>query len=995
MSNLSLLFKQYASDPTLCGDIILADIAAATGNEIVEANNAFVMLMEMTTHLASQNLMTQQLGLKRRYASLATSFEDIYLHMTPHDIQSMFAKPTTATMRISILVESLLAGAVNVGAYREAVIPKYSEIHVDDLVFSLSRAVSIRIFNNRIFKVSYVDDSGIHADLAMLNNNQTYARQDGALWLTFIVNVEQVNYSEVTLSALSGIMFNETVSYTDQLSSIQLQYWRNGAYQTLPLTLTSRVYDPLTPHAIVSPNIETKRISLFIPSMYTVGDVSGNIKVTVGTTIGDIDRVFTHYTAEDYLYNLDSNIYQITAAESAFIGTAKLFEITSPLSGGRDALTKEDIRSRIISRSNGGQNRPITRAQTSTLLDDYGMSLVMYQEGIGGRTYIILDDTPHPTKNGQVPTPVDTVSYYDGTGALSSIPSQSDDYIYKLAKQQTYTGARSRIVPYDTQLPVGALTLTTHYDQLVLLPNVKVFDTSITLTPDTLFVYDGSSISPTLVLVSDVDNMSSDAKVNLLNMNPYVFSLFYYGISPNNGQWNITPWVLNTPSVHISDRVDADASIANIFVRTHADVLKTSAGFTLRVYCSDIAATNVYTHSDTTVFVRIQTPSVFFPGTTSNQGNEILLQATSHIEDDLMVYEVDIASNFQLTETHLGLVHNLETYFIEGTVWVDLIYCLNTKPVGYVGELGSLITNTVVGAMLHERLYVSFAEPLKHLWVNPHGIGDRVMYKTHEFDVPYTVTETTLHSTVAEAIPFEFNDACEVVYKPIVTTNTTVIENNQIVYKHRKGDLILDVLGRPIPINTDYQQLTFDIMCVDARAVYCTDTTIIDQMDLVVRDITYKATTVVDNITPQMLERTTLLYRPIRTIGETIAYNGNKSVGTIELSVRPVVVLGITTEVYNDAAARKRLQDMTVQTLNLSLARPTISYDRILVDLKQVYGQSVISVKVNNLPKIIYDRPITIQDKTVQCVVDVQLAQSPNGPLTLTDYITVQYSVIT
>jgi hypothetical protein len=994
MPNLSLRFKQYVSDPTLCGDIILSDIMAATGNEVVEANNAFVMLMEMTTHLASQNLITNQLGLKRRYASLATTFEDIYLHMTPHDIYSMFAKPTSASMRVSVLVESLLAGAVNVGAYREAIIPKYSEVHVDDLVFSLSRAVSIRIYNNRIFKVSYVDDSGIHADIAMLNSNQTYTRSDGALWLTFVIDVEQVNYHEVTLSALSGLTFDEQVSYTDQLSSIHLQYWKNNAYQTLPLTLTNRVYDPLTPYAIITPNIETKRVSLFVPSMYTSGDVSGNIKVTIGTTLGDIDRVFTHYTPEDYLYNLDTNVHQVTASEAAFIATAKLFEITSPLSGGRDALTKESIRSRIISRSNGNQNRPITRAQMNSVLADYGMSLVMYQEGIGGRTYIILDDTPHPTKNGQVPTPIDTISYYDGTGALSSIPSQSDDYIYKLAKQQTYTGASSRLIPYDTQLPVGTLTLTTHYDQLVLLPNVKVFSTGITLTPDTLFVYEGSSISPTSVLVSDVDAMTHDAKVNLLNMNPYVFSLFYYGISPNNGQWTIISWTLNTPSVHISDRVDADPAMANIFVRTHADVLKTNAGFTLRVYCTDIVATNVYTHTDTTLFVRIQTPSIFFPGTTSNQGNDILLQATSHVEDDLMVYEVDIASDFQLTETHIGLVHNLETYFIEGTAWVDLIYCLNTKPVGYVGELGSLITDTTVGAMLHERLYTSFGEPLKHLWVNPHGIGDKVMYKTHESDVPYTVTETTLHSTVAEAIPFEFNDACEVVYKPIVTTNTTVMENNQIVYKHRKGDLVLDILGRPIPINTDYQQLTFDVMCVDARAVYCTDATILDQMDLVVRDITYKATTVVESITPQMLERTTLLYRPIRTIGETIAFNGDKSVGAIALSVRPVVVLGVTAEVYNDATSRKRLQDMTVQTLNLSLARPTISYDRILVDLKQVYGTSVISVKVNNLPDIIYDRPITLKDDTVQCVVDVQLIQSPNGPLTLADYITVQYNVI-
>jgi len=992
MSHISTRFKQFVADPARCSQVILEDLMNVTGKEVVDANNAFVMLLEMSTHLASQNLLANEIGLQRRYACLATTFQDLYPHLAPADIHNVFAKPTHSAMRISILMESLLATAINKGTYREAVIPKYTEITVDELVFSIDRAISIKIYANRIFKVEYIGGEDIHADVAMINSEITYMRQDGTLWVTFVLDVQQVNYTEVTLSGVSGSVFNEVVRYTNQLSSLEVLYL-DGVYKPMQLALTRRAHDPLTPTAIITLDAVNKAIGIMIPSIY-MANITGNIKVVIGDTLGDTDRVFSHYSMSDYTISLDTGTFNTTAEEAAFLSATSVAESISPLSGGRDALTFTQLRATILNRSFGHPELPISRTQFTNHLANHGLNAVLYEEGVGGRTYVVIDDTPHPTLKPLTPMALTVETYDDFNDSLTKLPTVPTDHLDKLAKYQTFDGLRSRSIPYDTQLPIGTMTLAVHYNELKELSNVLEFPNGLTLTASTLFTISGTNIIPTVITAAEIGALSTDTKVSVLNNNRYLFSLFYYSIKPNNGQWEIMPWSVSSPSVHIEDRIQADSSIPTLFRRDGYEIFKRDTGYVVRAVCDDIGSSNILSHTDTKVYLRLATPTVMLPEATASQGEIIHYLMDSYLEAGKMIYEVVIPCTWQFTDKYLQIVNESSTYLIDSTMWMDVVYCLNTPLLGYTGELASLVPDTTVAAMLHERIYVTFAEPLPNLWTNPHGVGDRLVYMRHPADVPYTVSESTAHSSIAEVIPFQIDDACNIVYKPTTVTSSTLIVDNKVVYKHRKGDLMLDPQGRPIPVNSDYQQIVFDIVCVDARAIYCTDTNVIDQLNLVERDIAYKCTSVILQLLPHTLERTNLFYRPIRTVGETKVSSSKQTSAVIPLNIRPTVVLGVREAVYTDSLARARLQNLTVQTINTSLTRETISYDRILSDLRAVYGASVISVKVNNLPDVFYTSAIHLEDISAACTVDVQLVSTAQGTLSLSDYISMEYIIV-
>ena len=992
MSKISTQFKQFVADPTRCAQVILEDLMYINDTELVDANNAFVMLMEMSTHLASQSMIANELGLQRRYACLATTAEDLYPHLAPSDIQNVFAKPTSSKMRISILIESLLANAVNKGTYREAIIPKYTEITVDELVFSIDRAISIKVYANRIFKVEYVDGGDIHADVALLNSELTYMRSDGSLWVTFLLDVQQVDYTETTLSIVSSTVFNEVISYNNQLCHLEVLYYDEG-YRPMQLALTRRAHDPLTPTAVITLNPVTKAIGVMIPPIYTA-NITGNIKIVVGSTLGDTDRVFSHYNTSDYTISLDTGVYNTTAEEAAFLSATSIAECISPLSGGRDALTFTQLRESILSRSFGHPELPISRAQFSAHLANHGLNSILYEEGVGGRTYVIVDDTPHPTLKPLTPFPLTVDDYNDFNSGFVAIPSLPADHLDKLAKYQTFEGKRSRSIPYDTQLPIGTMTFAAHYTELKELDNVLEFATGLTVTASTLFTVSGTSVVPTTITATEIGTLNTDTKVSVLNNNRYLFSLFYYSIKPNNGQWEIMPWSVASPSIHITDRIQADSSIPTLFKREGYEVFKRDTGYVVRVICSDIGESNILAHTDTTVYLRLATPFALLPEAGSNQGEVIYYAMSSYLEAGKMVYETVIPCTWQFASKYMQVTNDNATYLIDSTMWIDVVYCLNTPLIGYTGVLAGLVPDTTVAVMLHERIYTTFAEPLPSLWTNPHGVGDRLIYMRHPADVPYTVSESTAHSTIAEVIPFQIDDACNIVYKPSTVTSTTLVVDNKVVYKHRKGDLMLDAQGRPIPVNSDYQQIVFDLVCVDARAVYCTDTNVIDQLNLIERDIVYKSNTVIPQLTPYMLERTNLYYRPIRTTGEGTVLSNKQVTAVIPLNIRPTVILGVREAVYTDSLAKARLQNLTVQTINTSLTRKTISYDRILADLRAVYGSSVISVRVNNLPDVFYNAAVQLEDTSAACTVDVQLVATPQGTLSLSDYIVMEYVIV-
>lgn len=994
MSYISTKFKQLISDPSRCSDFILSDLLNVTGIEVVDASNAFVMLLEASTHLASQNWTSNELGLKKRYACLATTFEELYPHLATPDLQYIFARPCTSTVRFSILVESLLSNAVAVGSYREAIIPKYTEVRVDDLTFSIDSAISIKVYNNRVFKVEYVDGSLIHADISQINSVATYTRMDGTLWLTFEVAVQQLDYTSFLFNSIPSLAFNEHVVYTDQLSSIEVLYKSNSVYVPMKLALNARVYDPLTPTAILVPDTQSKTIQVFIPPMYTQSLVTGSIKVIVGSTKGDIDRVFSQYTEGDHSVGIDTDIILSSTKEAAFLSSTFMSKVTSPLDGGRDALSFDKLRERVVSRAFGNKMLPITRSQFANMLSDSGLTSLLYKEGVGGRTYIVTDDTPHPTlPNTQPPLPLEQYLYDDSVTLPTAFPAIPADYLDVLAKGQTYTGVRSTIAQYDTFLPIGCMTLNTRYEALVAIPGVNSFPYRLTITPSALFIQAGTNIAPTLLTSQEVDLLSDDSKVSILNKDNYLFTMFYYAIEHSNEQWMITPWSLNKPFINITDRIESDPSLPDIFKQVDYSVYTTAEGFVVTLNVESITQTGVYLPSDTFCYLRIQTEQSYVQGVSSYQGEVIYIPMTISDNGTVTSYQGLIPTMFELTPDKIGVTYNGTTVYIDGKVWVDVLYGLNSKPVGYLGNSQHLLPEQSKALMLYERIHLTLGHALSNLWTNVHSPVGKIEYLRYTEDEPYMVTADDSYTSISEVLPFSIGEDCKITYKPSHTTTQVLIIDNEIVYKHRAGDLKLDAVGRPIPITQDTQVIEFDLACVNAKVMYATDTDVLEHLSLVQTDIVHKCTYTIPELLSRSLERTHLYYRPIKTVGEALCYKDGASVGSMDLSLKPRVVLRVPAYTYSDTSARKKLQDITVRTVNLSLSRSVIGLERLISDLYQVYGSSVIAVAVYGLPDVLTTGAVSFNDPTVKAVVGVSLQPTPSNSLSLVDNISVEFEL--
>lgn len=981
MSVISTRFTSLVGDPTRCLDMILQDLND-TGVEVVDASNAFVLLMETTTQLASQNWINNEIGLRRRYASLASNYSELYPHMSSTDIHLLFAQPTSTAVRVSILLESLLVNAVNTGQYREAIIPRYTEIVVDDLYFSLDLPVSIKVYNNRIFKASYVGGTTLHTDVLQVNGGATYSRPDGSLWVSFEIEVRQQNWTPYTLNAISGITFNEQVSYTDQLSSLEIRYMKDGVYVPMHLSLGSSVYDPLVPTAIVTIDTQLKAIAIFIPSIYTLNGVSGNIQVIIGTTLGDVDRVFTHYTPDDYQINLDTSQYTTTTKESAFLASTSTVEIIRPLDGGRDAMSFNALRSRILNRGFGSPDLPITKSQVSGYLSDLGLTSVIYEEGIGGRTYVITDDTPHPTVNGQPPL---SDTYYSDVTQPTTLPAVPDDYLAILAKQLTYAGKRSRAIPYDTQLSIGALTITLSYQELINLPSAVTMNNKVVITPGTLFVASGTDVTVANISPSVIDALPVASKLSVLNSNDYLFSMFYYLVEPIGGEWRITPWSMNIPEITIIDSIASDSTLPDMFKRQASSIYKIDNAYLVSVSVTSIATTGVYASTDT--FAVLKIPVLTATGTTV-----VTVDATITDDGIYTTYEFEIPLSGELSSTAIGITVD-GNQMVSGELWVDIIYGLLAKPLSFQGALGDIMSDPALAPLLQERMYLTLATPLPNLWTNSHSLGDRINYLTYEADEPYVITTSDTSTSMAESVPFIITSGCEIQYKPVQTTTTVVTVNNEIAYKHRKGDLVLDSLGRPIPSIVAGNQISFDMIFVDARAVYCTDSAIFDQLELVQADIVNKCTTVIPKVYPYMLERTSLYYRPIRTIGDAVLVN-TTMVGTCPTNIKPIITLGVSSTTFADSVMKRQLADLTVATINLSLTRDIISQDKVIADLYGVYGSSVITVKVEGLPEVLSRVSASIKDKSTRVIVSGKIITASDQTLTLADNIVINYVIV-
>jgi len=938
----------YTKDPSRVIDDVLTDLERSRDIEIVDSSNAFILLMEMATILAADSINNIELSLQTRFANLALNMKELYPHLNSTDIKQLLAQPTRTQLTVNILLPSFKANAVWLADENchIAVIPKRTEINVDDLVFSLDRAVEVRLYHNHVVKVRYLEDNlhtSIHADLALINNPVVLNDANQEPWMRFSLDIRQIDYYTYSYAVPPTYGVREVISYTDQLSSIEVLYLDNDQQKPMDISFSDKVYNSSTPTAIVEINSQQQTVTIVIPPIYILdGAVAGSILVVIGTTKGDIDRVMDNYNITDYTVapQQSSSLIALTAQEQAFLNVDYFVYISKPLDGGRQALSFKEIQQRITTRAFGPPEQPITKSQLAANLNDLGYRIVKYEGGVSGRTYVVTDDIP-------------------------SVPD----------------------LPFSSSLGIGMMSITTSMSDLSKLPGTIVFKDSITILPTQLYSYNGTAIDPVFDSpLTIAASTSKSERVALINSRKYLFSPLYYSVTIHQqDKLKVTPWSLNRPKVDYIDRKDSNSILPDIFDRKSATLLTTDTGFQLVIQLTRLQDTAMLNPTDSFALLRYQ----------ANDANVYYLNAVVSEDSVYMYYSFDIPSSFYLTDTQISLTFTNDI-LVDAKLPVSIIYGLNTKPATYLNtDIDDLLSPALINkaALLHEVFHLTLGTPLPGLWTDARVLNRTPIYEVYEEDVYYTKEEVIIsRDETSSQLPFTIDDDCTINYKPAHTQEVNVLDSDgNPILLHKAGDIKVDEYGRLIDTASSNLRFTWSHLVMDDALLYIDSPAIVDLLRLIQQDIVYKCTDQLDKLKSRLLERTDIYYSPIRTIGQQSLYSNDTIVDVVDLNISPIVTLTVPNDVYGDSQSRELLKTQTVELLNNYFDSPDLSYDQLIRYMLDSYGEVVLSVSIEGLPNVLDSRLVSYDNNTSHLTVGTRVTINNQGYMELKDDILINF----
>src|ERR1700752_660072 len=384
----------YKSSPPRVVQAVFDYLDDVMNNEIdlVDPTNPFIMLIESSAVLTSLAINESLLNLRRSYVGLSETDRDVYRHMTDSEFSGRFSTPGKAVFTLMFDLTSLVNHMVQdlTENCLKAIIPRDSYITVDSYVFTLEYPIVIRRFSNQVTQITH--DTSTSSPISQPSNNiiAFKARQDtnGKKWLYFTIPLKQMKISTVNYAVQRESIFSKDIAFDDQYlyARVFQKSGTNPNWVEMYTTHSDQVFDHGTLTSVLQ--VTTNNLNVTIPFIYnTLGMASGQIRVDVYTTKGEIDVNLGSYTGSSFqvkLRNIDSirddNPYTGIWGNVNFFGFSDQI-----LSGGTNGISFEHLKEKVTNRAFGHFNLPITTAQLDTVGEYNGFIIVRNADSLTNR----------------------------------------------------------------------------------------------------------------------------------------------------------------------------------------------------------------------------------------------------------------------------------------------------------------------------------------------------------------------------------------------------------------------------------------------------------------------------------------------------------------------------------------------------------------------------------------------------------------------------------
>lgn len=951
---------EYLYDPQGIQRTAIAHVESIVGGGLVipDATNPFTTLLGVSAANTSAAVLANAANLRKRYPVLAQTPEELYHHMSDADYVGRFATPANQKVLCLVAWAELKARFVaqNDGT-KMVIIPRFSTVTVDSITFTLLYPVVIREMAHDSLSIQY--DLSAEHPLQTMKSSQIYwtfreSNKDASTkFLQLELDMVQVRASGYQYDLNPSTGLDKTIELADSYTSTQVWYKSQSMtdWREIATTHSDMVYDSTKPTAVLQ--VAGGKLGIRIPMVYfSTGLISGRLKVVVYTTKGtifinaegkNIENFQSDWSPESAL-TVSSEIAAWHAVQSKFL----FFQGVA--SGGAPELSFEQERERVIAGAVGPQQIPITPAQRRLALERDGFTLRQYVDAATTRQIL----------------------------ASKALPASKDKTLI------TPASATVESVVMTTQALKGS-------------PWVADNNQRVTITPAALWqISSGVVRLITAEELTTITNLDPEAKVSAINSGGFLYSPYYYVVDTSTEVFDVRPYHLDSPAAVVDKYLgENDSTLMQIEIDSLL-LINTGNGWQLRVSTFSNTAWKTQDISYKHAQLSFDPPGIGAPAACNA---EVTVDDASG--EDVFIFHLsssyDIDSNHKLS--HLGF-HAITTDARE--VFSDLNQAFRLIFASSAPMPASLQSNSMdaqlVRAMLPNRIsavggqqvQLTFGTYLEHLWVAHRTIAANQPWQTYPADVPAQYDKDVYEINPATGTSVWFDSDGNPYFKKLATAGDTIIENGDVVYAHRRGDVIYSG-GLPVPVSQDTLQRQFDMLFLEGCYYFATDASTIQYMGEITQIITSYITNDLPKFADRVLEKTSVFFYPKVSLGSVTALIDAGVIAQIQADQSLTVRLGVLPRVYDNDDLRQQLELKTIQTIQAFFTKESLSISELTNSLRSVYAGDVVSILVTGLGGGNNANAITLLNANERCSLKKKVAVLDNGEFTVREDVTIDF----
>lgn len=916
LSTLKEQIDQYRYNPTKMQTTIHRLVRDVTAGkiDIVDPSNPFVFLTEAICTVAASIMTDGATNNRKQYSRASQNLLDIYRHMHYGDFDDIFSLPSSAPFIIGFNKEELISRMVPVPNTdtRKIVIPRNTTVSVVDNVFSMQYPIEIRQMSHGGLSVVY--DVEKTSPLKTIETNlidwKTIRREDGSEMIFFPVYLDQFKVTSFSDTANTATKFSLTTTITDQFYYCRV--WRelpNNTWQEISTTYSQDIYNNSDVTAIVIVN--GKEVTVEIPIVYLkTGKITGKIRMDVYETKGPVSLDLAAYDSRQFVINwnsVDKTEQNEYVAPLKVMNSVEVYS-TSITRGGKDAMTFDALKERVIENAFGPRQMPITPAQAQKRLERRGYNIVKNLDHITDRIFAATRSMPNP-----------------------------------------------RDVELITPANAGIHTLTDTMERLGTLSTAYVNTDSLTLSPKTLYRVERGVLKVcTDEEVAALNAAPGDKKAQAITDGSFFYSPFHYVFDTDNNTFASRAYYLDSPKIESRSFIaENDTTLLEVSTE-NATITRSSNGW--QIVISTKSSQEWKLLDDDEVFVNIG----FQPDRTGDYAYipGVMLGKLDTGErvyrfDINTNYDVDVKNNIQLTNAMMyeQTVQYLRTALLQD---FDIFYSTSRvmsgawTPGSFDGLIGLFLLPFGSVGISRERLNIKLGNSLTNLWTRGRTVVGQEDYAVWDMDVPATYVSDVYETDPVTGAAFKIVNG-ELVYNKLHSVGEAIIRDGAPVMKHLKGDIKRDAYGKPLIAIGRTLQRQIDLFLLEAAYYFATNKAATDYRQQLVDTIVEWISQDLKDINQLLLEKTLIYFYPVQNVGTVDVIYGAGLKTTISAGQYFNIKLYVSDVVYKNEKLRNSLSRSTVVALNDCLQSKTVSESQINKALETSYGEDVIAFEVEGL----------------------------------------------